>query len=189
MFYLETILKKEETIKKSRFIGIILPCQTVMEANQLLEEFRQEYANASHVVFAYRIENNKEILNRYSDNGEPGGTAGKPVYQQIEGHQLINTLCIVIRYYGGIKLGTGGLVRAYAHAAKSVIQASELKPYIKLHREHCTIPYHRLNEFEYKLKQFDGRIINQTFTDEINLVIEIPEKQSKAFFQSTGLSD
>lgn len=91
----------EDTIKKSRFIGILIPCQSESEALQHLNQLHQLHQNASHIVFAYRIQSPKGIIMRFHDAGEPSGTAGKPIFQYIEGKDLINILCVVVRYYGG----------------------------------------------------------------------------------------
>ncbi len=175
MYCVKTALTIEDTIKKSRFIGIISPCQTENEAIQQLNQLHQQYPNASHIVFAYRILSAKGIITRFHDAGEPGGTAGKPVFQHLEGKNLINLICVVVRYFGGVKLGAGGLTRAYGNTAKKVIEDSILTKYIKYAEVKQEIAYNQLQPFEYQLEKLEGVIVKQDFTDKISLVIKIPE--------------
>lgn len=164
----------EDTIKKSRFIGIIMPCQTIQEAMLTLNDLHHKHLNANHIVFAYRIKTPKGIIIRMTDAGEPSGTAGKPVYQHLEGKDLINVICIVIRYFGGIKLGAGGLTRAYGNAAKNVIDASTIIEYIEYEEINFELEYKQLQGFEYQLKQLDGMIIHQKFAENICIQIQLP---------------
>ncbi|MEQ1531740.1 MAG: YigZ family protein, partial [Methylococcales bacterium] len=132
MLCVKAKLSTEDNIKKSRFIGVIAPCINEREVLQQLRELHNEHANTNHIAFAYRIKTEQGISYRFHDAGEPTGTAGKPIFQHLEGKQLINVLVAVIRYFGGIKLGAGGLTRAYGNAAKRVLEAAELYPYIEL---------------------------------------------------------
>lgn len=165
----------EDTIKKSRFISILIPCQTENEAIHQLNLFHQQHPNASHIVFAYRILSPVGISMKYHDGGEPNGTAGKPVYQHLQGKNLINILCVVIRYFGGIKLGAGGLTRAYGNCAKKVILGSKITPYIEYAIIQLKLEYNQIQRFEYQLDKLDGLILQQDFSEHINLVIKIPK--------------
>ena len=176
MHCVKTTVTIEDTIKKSRFIGILIPCQTENDALQQLNLLHQSHPNASHIVFAYRIKSPKGIIMRFHDAGEPSGTAGKPVFQHIEGKDLINILCIVIRYFGGIKLGAGGLTRAYGNTAKKVIEASGITEYIEYAQVKLTLDYKQMQNFEYQLKKLDGVIVKQVFSENINLLVKLPEK-------------
>lgn len=164
----------EETIKKSRFIGIILPCYSKDEIRQYLNQQYQLHPNASHVVFAYRIKTPEGIIQQFSDAGEPTGTAGKPVYQHLEGKDLINVLCIIIRYFGGVKLGAGGLTRAYSNTAKHTIEACSLIKYIEYINIRLTIDYKQMQHLEYQLKKLKGTITAQDFSENITLLIDLP---------------
>ncbi len=165
----------EDTIKKSRFIGILVPCQNETEALQQLQQIHQQYPDASHLVFAYRILTDKGIISRFHDAGEPSGTAGKPVFQHLEGKDLINLLCVIVRYYGGIKLGAGGLTRAYGNSAKKAIEAGTIDEYIKYAERSLELDYKDLQNFEYQLKKLDGVIIQQDFAENIRLTVRLPE--------------
>jgi uncharacterized YigZ family protein len=165
----------EDLIKKSRFIGLIMPCLHEGEVGENFKQCHLDHPNASHIVFAYRIKTANGLISRYNDAGEPSGTAGKPIFQHLEGKELINVLLVVIRYFGGIKLGAGGLTRAYSNTAKRVIESAELHPFIELAERHITLDYKQLPAFEYQLKKLDGKIINQYFAEQIHLSIQLPK--------------
>jgi len=166
----------EETIKKSRFLGIGIPCQSENEGLQQLEKIHQQHPNASHIVFAYRIKTAAGIRHRLYDAGEPSGTAGKPVFQHLEGKDLVNLMLVVIRYFGGIKLGAGGLTRAYGNVAKKIIENSTVSEYIEFATIQLDLDYKQMQSFEYQLKKLDGNIIKQDFSENISLLIKLPEK-------------
>ena len=127
------MLKKYKTIlaqaeaeiveKKSRFIATVRPVKTEEEAKAFIEEMKKKYWNATHNVFAYQIGERNE-LQRFSDDGEPQGTAGMPVLSVLKGEDVKDTAIVVTRYFGGTLLGTGGLVRAYGHSAKEGLLAA-----------------------------------------------------------------
>lgn len=173
----------EETIKKSRFIGLIYPCFSESEVVSYLNTLRSEHSSANHIAFAYRIKTDKGTICRFHDAGEPSGTAGKPIYNYIEGHDLINVLCVVVRYFGGIKLGAGGLTRAYGNTAKQVIEAAEIIEFIELTNLQCVLDYNQLQQFEYTLKQFSGKIISKDFAGQVQLHVQLPESQADNFLQ------
>lgn len=181
MYYVKNLFQHEELIKKSRFIGIVVPCQSERDAIQHLNQIQQQFPDASHLVFAYRIKTDKGIITRFHDAGEPSGTAGKPVFQHLAGKDLINILCVVVRYFGGVKLGAGGLTRAYSNAAKHVIEASSISEYIEYSTMQYTLDYKQMKNFEYHLKKFNGEIIEQLFTENIKLLIKIPEANAADF--------
>ena len=165
----------EELIKKSRFIGLIMPCQSEQEALLWLRQLHLQHPNASHIVYAYRIQSADGLICRFHDAGEPSGTAGKPIFQHLEGKQLINLCLAVIRYFGGVKLGAGGLTRAYSNTAKYVIEAAELIDYIEFSELNIELAYSQLQVLEYQLKKYDGTIVSQEFSDLIKLRIRLPK--------------
>ena len=176
--------KIEDTIKKSRFIGIINPCPTEQAALQNLRRFVNQFPDASHIAFAYRIKTDRGIVMRLSDAGEPSGTAGKPIYQHLEGKDLVNVLITVIRYFGGVKLGAGGLTRAYGNSAKNVIAAAEIIAFVEYATLDITLNYKAMQAFEYKLQKLQGEIIKQDFSDHIELVVRLPEENVEALLNS-----
>lgn len=169
----------EEIIKKSRFIGVINPCSTETEAMMLIGRLHEQHPTASHVVYAYRIQTSNGLICRFNDAGEPSGTAGKPIFQHLEGKQLINLVLGVVRYFGGVKLGAGGLTRAYSGVAKQVIEAANIIDYVEMDELKLTLSYGQLQWLEYQLKKLDGEIISQSFTEKICLSIRLPKKYSQ----------
>lgn len=186
MYCVRTSRTTEETVKKSRFIGVITPCRKESDIIEILNQLADAHPGATHIAFAFRLKTAQGIKYRYFDAGEPSGTAGKPIYQHLEGKNLINCVVAVIRYFGGIKLGAGGLTRAYAGAAKQVIEASTLTPYVEYQCIRLTIDYKQLQSLEYQLKQVDGKIISQDFSDRIDLEISVPANQSLQFKKTFG---
>lgn len=166
----------EENIKKSRFIGVLIPCASESDIQNALKQLHQNHPHASHIAFAYRIKTGNGYLSRCHDAGEPSGTAGKPIYQHIEGKALINVLLAVIRYFGGVKLGAGGLTRAYGNAAKQVIEIAELNPFVELTEQQLTLDYKQMPQLEQLLKKLDGEIIDQNFGVQIQLTVQLPQK-------------
>jgi len=167
-------VKIEDIIKKSRFIGIIFPCDSESAAATFINTLRIEHQGANHIAFAYRIKTEKGIICRFHDAGEPSGTAGKPIFKYIDGHDLINVLCVVVRYFGGIKLGAGGLTRAYGNAAKQAIAAAEVIEFVELATLQFTLDYNQLQPFEYSLKKFSGIIVSQDFAGQVKLLAQLP---------------
>ena len=119
----------EFIINKSRFIGYAAPCETEAEALAFLQSIRTKHKDATHNCYAYIIGQNAGIM-RYSDDGEPGGTAGKPIMDVLTGRELTNVLCVVTRYFGGILLGAGGLVRAYSKSAADAVTKAGVVSYL-----------------------------------------------------------
>lgn len=167
----------EDIIKKSRFIGLILPCANEHDVLQNLKQIHEEYSDASHIAYAWRLKTDQGLVYRFHDAGEPAGTAGKPIYQHLEGNDLINLLVAVIRYFGGIKLGAGGLTRAYGNTAKHVIDAAKTCPYIEWARVQLILDYPQMQLLEYQLKKLGGQIVKQDFAEQIRMTVELPAEQ------------
>lgn len=149
----KTVLKKandEFTEKRSRFIGYCCPVKTEQEANAFISEIRQKHRDARHNVYAYVLRENN--IKKYSDDGEPQGTAGMPVLEVIEKNGVCDVCVVVTRYFGGVLLGGGGLFRAYTAAAKLALQASETveMEQCTLLRAQCDYSFHQklMNFFE-----------------------------------------
>lgn len=181
MFSIEKPGSHEEIIKKSRFIGAVIPCYSEIEVAQNIKRLHDQHPHASHIAFAFRINTIKGLVSRFHDAGEPGGTAGKPIYQHIEGKDLINVLITVIRFYGGVKLGAGGLTRAYGNTAKNALEASIIVPHIEYKTITLTIAYKELQTAEYHLEKLDGKILMQDFSEHIELVVSLPVKNIQSF--------
>lgn len=174
----------DNEIKKSRFIGVAMPCESEQQAMQLLRKLAAEHSNANHLAFAWRIRQPEGfITERFYDAGEPSGTAGRPILAPMQGENLINTVVAVVRYFGGIKLGTGGLTRAYGNAAKEALSAAKKLPFVEMQQLNLQIDYSQLQMLEYQLKQINGQIIDQQFTDNVSVLIKLPASAAETIQQ------
>ncbi|MEX0614676.1 MAG: YigZ family protein [Methylophaga sp.] len=174
----------DSEVKKSRFIGVAMPCESEQQALQQLRKLAAQHAHANHLAFAWRIRQPEGfITERFYDAGEPSGTAGRPILAPMQGENLINTVVAVIRYFGGIKLGTGGLTRAYGNAAKQALAAATFQPFVAMQQLTLTIDYSQLQMLEYQLKQCHGQILDQQFTDNVTLLISLPASAADAIQQ------
>ncbi len=167
----------ELLIKKSRFLGFAAFCGSEDEARSQLESARKADPKANHHVYAWRLLDDEtgQISCRSDDDGEPGGTSGRPVLQVLESHRLVNAQIIVVRYFGGIKLGAGGLVRAYGEAAAKAVAAAELKTLIVTEVVHLTVPFTQISTIEHWVNRDDVVVIDREFDDKATLIIELPE--------------
>lgn len=153
--------------KKSRFIALTYPVTTEAEALSHLEAARKKYYDATHVVFAYRLRNNQ--IQRFSDDGEPQGTAGVPVLEVLSKGEITDTLSIVVRYFGGTLLGAGGLIRTYSKAAHEGVAESGIKTMAECVEFSITCPYHLLGKVEHILMEQDCRKLNVEYADQITM--------------------
>ncbi|MGW8956740.1 YigZ family protein [Paenibacillus sp. NPDC055715] len=159
---------KEIVIRKSRFIGHIQPVQTEEEAAAFIERIKKEHWNATHNCSAYMIGERDEIQ-KQSDDGEPSGTAGKPILEVIRNQKLKNVAIVVTRYFGGILLGAGGLIRAYSDGAVAAIEAGDAITRV-LHREiFVKLDYTWLGKVENELRNRSIRTGETMFTDKVTL--------------------
>ena len=174
-----TISKNETTEiieKKSKFIADIYPVKNVEEAENKIKEIKKKYYDAKHHCIAYRIVEEDRIIEKSSDDGEPSGTAGAPMLNILQGSNLCNIIVIVTRYFGGILLGTGGLVRAYSDATKKAIQKSELlfqKDGFEIELE---TDYSNLENFKYYCRNNKISIVDFQYEESIICKIELEEE-------------
>ena len=172
----QTIKNSAETeikIKASKFIGRVFPSQSVDEAILILENIRKKYYDATHHCYAYRIGLDKEIIFRYSDDGEPSGTAGKPIYDRLEGQNLTNLILIVTRYYGGTKLGTGGLTHAYSDTAQQVLEEAGILEKFITEQIPMILQFTDFSAAERMIVQSGGKIVASDFSDIVKLTVQI----------------
>ena len=141
------IFEISNEVKKSKFIAFLTPFS---EFDALLSRLKNEHPKAAHIVWAYRILNKfNQIVENQSDNGEPKGTSGTPCLNALRGAELINTAVLVVRYFGGIKLGTGGLVRAYASSVNLAINSATLTPFEFKKSCEFFVPFSLISKFEH----------------------------------------
>ena len=170
----------EFTEKKSRFIGHVWLVESEEEALERITEMKKQNYDASHNCWAYII---KDGPMRFSDDGEPGGTAGNPMMQVLQREQLYNVVCVVTRYFGGILLGAGGLVRAYTKGAKLAIDAAgkSIKRVWTVLYVPC--PYSFYERVKLETEAFGGIIRDTQFAAEVELEILVAREQTEAFLE------
>lgn len=162
----------EVTIEKSRFIGYATPIESEEEAIAFIEKIRTKHWNATHNVPAYIVGDNNEIQ-RYSDDREPSGTAGIPVLEVIKKENLRNVAVVVTRYFGGVKLGTGGLVRAYTRGAKIGLEAAKIVTKRLYELVHVSIDYTMLGKIQNEILQNGYLIKETTYDDSVHFYLYI----------------
>lgn len=145
--------------KGSRFISFLFPVSGQQEAEAILHDLRKKYHDASHVCYAYRLGIKAEEYRRSSDDGEPGGTAGMPIYTELMGHDFLNVLAVAVRYFGGTKLGVGGLCRAYAHAAKLVVEKAVKIPLQARTEVEVDFPFAFIGDMMRLIQHFEIEIL------------------------------
>lgn len=168
--------------KKSRFIAEVFPVTSEEEAMQYLEETRKRYWDARHHCWAYVLGRNPSA-ERMSDDGEPAGTAGKPILEVIRGRQITDVLVIVTRYFGGTLLGTGGLVRAYTASAAEGLKHSEIITRFHGFKLRIAADYTSLGKIQYLLAQRDICILESVYTDKVELVVLVPDEEEGALYK------
>ncbi|MCX7627710.1 MAG: YigZ family protein [Methylophilaceae bacterium] len=168
--------RAEQTLHKSRFIAVAESCADERAVALLLRRLAAEHGHASHLAYAYRVKNpgGQGFVTRCHDAGEPTGTAGRPILQHLEGRALVNVCIAVVRYYGGIQLGTGGLVRAYGGTARMALDAARLTPYVEQTRLRFALAYHRLEAFERDLARVGGQLLDKRFGAEVIVEAVVP---------------
>ena len=160
----------EIVIQKSRFIGEAWPCETEEEALLHLKQAREATRDARHHCYAYVLGQNEGIL-RYSDDGEPGGTAGMPILSLIRAEGAVNCCVVVTRYFGGILLGTGGLVRAYTQGCRAALDAAGLIRMEQTSRDLCEVPYAVWDSVRYALDRLPARTADLDFGASVSFTL------------------
>ncbi len=175
--------------KKSRFIAHVADVSTVEEAQQFIEKIRKQYWDARHNCFAFSV-GHENPLTRSSDDGEPGGTAGKPILEVIMGSGICNIVIVVTRYFGGTLLGTGGLVRAYSDAAREGIRHSLIISKIPGIQTDLVTDYTDLGKIQYLLAQNDIHVLETEYTEKVNMTVLFPladrQRLSKLLTEATS---
>lgn len=167
------IFEDEISEKKSRFIATIAPVSSEDEAVNFIKEIKKKYWDAKHHCSAYIIGTDQKIIHS-SDDGEPQGTAGKPILSVLSGKKLYNVVCVVTRYFGGILLGTGGLVRAYSGAVEECLLHATLKEMVMSSRIHIEAAYTDSGKLQYLFTQNNVVIISSEYTDKVSFEILVP---------------
>lgn len=164
--------RAEIKIKNSRFIATAAPVFSVAEAKDFINRIKTEFADASHNVPAYQIGFGASTLAHCNDDGEPSGTAGRPMLAVVQGSGLGDVAVVVTRYFGGTKLGTGGLVRAYSEATKAVLAILPLAEKVPTHTVLLAIPYSHLERVRLLIEAHNGRLLHEEFAADITITAQ-----------------
>ena len=167
MFTIDNDITNEIIIKNSKFICIIHKIYNIDDIDLYLKTVKDLYKDATHYCYAYIIND----IKKFNDDGEPNGTAGSPIIQVLEKNSLNYVICIVIRYFGGIKLGAGGLIRAYSKSVVECLKLSNIKELIKGYNVDIIFNYNYINTVNYLLKECN--ILNKEFNDNITYNLNI----------------
>lgn len=164
----------EYTEKRSRFLGAVLPVESEEEAKAFIAGIKKQYHDARHNCWCYRIEGKAE---RYSDDGEPQGTAGIPMLEVFKKEGVTDFVCVVTRYFGGVLLGAGGLLRAYTKAAKDALASSA--PVEKLHLQELEFDceYAELESMKAKIAEYEGTVTDTEYGERIHMKVQMPETE------------
>lgn len=169
----------EQTVEKSRFIAIVHHVTNLDEVAACLQAVRVEYPNARHYVYAYRLK--ERLLEKSTDDGEPQGTGGKQVLEQLQHRRLWDILVVVVRYFGGILLGTGGLSRAYSGTVKGLLERSCLESVRQHILYDLCIPYSHYEALKYQFNNRSWTLKNERFGEFIDINAYIPQNEEKEF--------
>ena len=182
---------KETVVNKSKFISQAVPCDNLKSLKQKIALlWKESFRNASHIVYAFRTKNDHSIDAYFSDDGEPSGTAGKPLLNILEGRAMINTAVLVVRYYGGINLGTGGLVKAYSEAAQMALDTGKFIQYTEYNFFKIVLKYNILEQFIKLVSKIKGEVVKKEFDDNVTLHFKLPkgkERQLVPFLNANQL--
>lgn len=181
-FYtIEKNVETEIVVKKSKFITNIFYISTNKEAEEKIKEIKKKYFDARHNCFSYRVVENDNIIEKASDDGEPSGTAGGPMLNILQKNNLANILIVVTRYFGGILLGTGGLVRAYSDALLEALEKTQKVKIVSGLELEVTLSYNNFENFKYYCKNHEINIISTNYNENIVCKIDM-ELEKKVEF-------
>jgi uncharacterized YigZ family protein len=168
----------ETIVSRSRFICYISPCTSHEQAKKQLKECQKNHPQASHHCYAFLTGRPEDSQGYgFSDDGEPSGTAGRPMLSVLQGNDVGELCAIVVRYFGGTKLGTGGLQRAYGGSVRQALSLLRTSTKVPMVEQWLICDYHQINDVLYVVEQAKGEVIKQDFTAQIALVIALPEAQ------------
>jgi uncharacterized YigZ family protein len=181
MLTIEKSGSAEQTIHKSRFYASAGHCETEKEVGLFLRQLALQHQNAHHLAYAFRIKTADGIIPRFSDAGEPSGTAGKPIIQMLEARDLIHVAVGVIRYYGGVNLGTGGLARAYGGTAKMALDAAKIITFVEMRECTVQVQYNQMDRLTKLVTQLKGKVLTKQFDQIIRVKVSLPASEIDAF--------
>lgn len=173
---IKDIFENEIIVNKSRFISFLYPCSSKEEVTKILNDLHQKYADATHICYAYIIFDNNQVIYKCDDNGEPASTAGMPILNILKKNEIINVICVVIRYFGGIKLGAGGLIRTYGKSASEVLKKAKIVKYQSYYQYDLTFNYSNLKLLEKIIQNLNGKIQKKNFLEMVTYQVAFINK-------------
>ena len=176
---IKTKVVEELIINKSTFINFLIPVQDIEEVNIELQNLKEKYSDANHHCFAYILGTNQEIQ-KYSDDGEPSKTAGLPMIEVLKKHDLTNVLNVSVRYFGGIKLGAGGLVRAYTKGCATSVSKATFTSLQLFHDFLVSVPFDMIGHVEKYIRD-NYNLIETFYTDKVLYLVNISDTRTKVF--------
>ena len=173
--------------RKSKFIGYVKPIGSKQEAEDFIAQIREKHKDATHNCTAYKVIDNGQEYFKTDDDGEPGGTAGKPMGDIITYMDVTNLVVVATRYFGGIKLGAGGLVRNYAKTAKLAIQEAGTVEYVERKIYMIDFPYEKISDVEAMIDSFDGEYIDKGFNERVTYKVRTTIETFESLKEVKGL--
>ena len=174
-------IRREHVVVNSKFIGTLAPVFSIDEARAFIARIKKEFSDASHNVSAYIIGGGNTVTEYFSEDGEPAGTAGRPVLAVLRGSGLGDVAVVVTRYFGGTLLGTGGLVKAYTESAQMVVNAVGRGRRVPVHVAMAAIPYNLLERVRLVVTRWGGEILGEDFAADITMTLQFPVDSFDAF--------
>ena len=188
-FTIKNQIETEIVVKKSKFIANFIKVNSKEEAEEEIKKIKKKYFDARHNCISYRVLEDKKIVERFSDDGEPSGTAGAPMLNILQKNNLVNVLVVVTRYFGGILLGTGGLVRAYSDSLLKAIEESEILELIIGIECEVKLEYNQFEKFKYYCRSNDINIKDTSYAEEIVCKIEMEEDKKERLLKDYELKN
>jgi len=165
----------ELVVKGSRFIGTLGPASDADAAQEFVDDVRQRYSDATHHAWAYRMPGMPQEIVAFSDDGEPGGTAGRPMLAMLAGNDLYEAVVVGTRYFGGLKLGTGGLARAYGAAARAAIEQAPLGEKVLHQIVEIRAEYAQYGALRHEAERHGARVIDVAYAQDVCLTLAVPQ--------------
>ena len=170
-------------VKKSIFIGYASPANTEGEAREFIARIKTHHGDATHNVSAYVINNGRNFAVRYDDDGEPKGSAGKPILRVIQNRGLSNVVVVVTRYFGGIKLGYGGLIKAYSDAASRAIENAGIIEVYETERFEVIFPYNLFQAVKRTVEEAGGRVVGEEYGQLVKFTVETRKGEAEKLME------
>ena len=171
-------------VKKSRFLGFATSVDTIQESERFLALLQEKYPNASHGCYAYSIGRGREKREYATDAGEPRNSAGPPILAAVNASQLSNVICVVVRYYGGINLGVGGLIRAYGRCARECLASAKIETQIFYKILQVRTPYEQIGSVLKLCSRLRGKVINVEYDQRATAYLQIRQREVENFQES-----